>query len=134
MSYFDLTEVETKDPSELLNFISVQIVYGEMNIATCMNPEIGIWLGNVFQPEGGTGSDPLWAIEHIPETGTHGKFRLYRGDDIDGTEENSVYDADEVVDALIKAFHNYKTHFPDHQTTVDEILKLMPQYREKLRT
>lgn len=134
MTYFDFQEIETEDRNELLQYVVGPIAIGELNTATSMNPEIGWWLSRIFKPAGGLGGDHLWAIEHIPDKGNLGKFRLYRGDDIDGTEENSIYDADEVIEALIKAFDDHKIHFPNHQSTVAEILKRIPQYRENLRT
>ena len=134
MNYFDLQEVETENRQDLISYVIQSITSQEMLIATCMNPKFGGALEHIFRPAGGLGGDHLWAIEHLPGKGGLGQFRLYRGDDIDGTEENSVYDADEVIEALIKAFDDHKIHFPDHQATVDEILKLIPQYRENLRT
>lgn len=134
MTYFDFQEIETKDRNDLLQYVVGSIAIGELNIATSMNPEIGWFLSKIFKPEGGIGGDHLWAIEHIPVKGSLGQFRLYRGDDIDQTEENSLYDADEVIDALFKAFHNHKMHFPNHESTVAEILKRIPEYRENLRT
>lgn len=134
MNYFDLWEVETENRHDLMSYVVQSLASNEMLIATCMNPKIGGALDHVFQPEGGLGGDHLWAIEHIPEKGGLGQFRLYRGDDIDGTEENSLYDTNEVIEALIKAFDDYKVRFPNHESTVSEILKRIPEYRENLRT
>lgn len=134
MSYFDLREIETQDRRELLEFIASQVAYGEMRIATCMYPEMGAWLGEVFRPNGGTGSDPLWAIAHIPESGMLGKFQVWRGDDIDRTEETEIYSAEEFVAELIKQFYVYLRQCPEHRAIVDQIMKQMPEYQEKLRT
>lgn len=133
MTYFDFKEIETEDRNDLLQYVVGPIVIGELNIATSMNPEIGWLLSQIFKPEGGIGGDHLWAIEHIPEKGSLGQFRLYRGDDIDQTEENDLYDVSEVIEALVKAFNDYKVDFPNHEPVVNEILKRMPEYQENLR-
>lgn len=134
MSYFDLREIETRNRRELLEFVASEVAYGEMRIATCMNPQMGAWLGEVFRPNGGTGGDPLWAIAHIPESGLLGKFQVWRGDDIDAVEETEIYGAEEFIAELINQFHVYLSQCPEHKSIVDQIIKSMPEYRGKLRT
>lgn len=128
MSYFDMKEIDVIDRSELIRFVCDVIAMQEMISGKGMNPKIGQYIDAVLGSPGGMGGDPLWAIEHHRAPTGLGTFEIWRGNDIDQTEENAEFPGEQFIDQLRSSIISCRSRYPDYKYIFDELFDIIARH------
>lgn len=86
----------------------------------------------VLQYCSGCGGDPRWEIDHLPEQGGEGQFRLWAGEEITGIEpEEDTYTVEEVFAGLEEGLRAHAERYPEMRAEAEAALASLPQYRPR---
>ena len=132
---WDIWDGSWPPEDRLIRYVVEHVVFSEMQGASGLEPRLGYALDGFFKPNGGWLGDPLVEIGHIPKEGGLGHFEVHTCDEYSGIGlEHGVYAAEIVIDVMVNLFAIYASRFQKERHIVEQIMKRIPAYVERLRT
>jgi hypothetical protein len=85
------------------------------------------WLKLILCSGGGLGGDPGWEIEHVPDVGGDGSFRVWADPEMSGLEPpEQIYSAEIFRNATRASLEALLTEFPEKSK---EVITVIERYR-----
>lgn len=119
MKWGHIDEVET--PQKLLYWVLMCV------LTPYFNDPIDHWLKDILIHGGGLGGDPGWEIEHIPEPGGTGSYRVWGDPDMSGIEPaETIYSIKTVRHAVQESLLALVEAHPEK---ADEVTAVIQRYK-----